>query len=54
MKQRLYIEYDVVTADISIIENDMTVFESFGVIEAAKAMISNKWLNDTEGSEING
>lgn len=54
MKHRLYIEYDVVNGDISIIENDMTALESFGAIEAAKAMISDRWLNNTEGSEVNG
>jgi hypothetical protein len=52
MKHRLYIEYDVVSGDISIVENDMTALESFGAIEAAKHMIAQRWLEKTEGVDL--
>ena len=47
MKKRIVIEYDVMDNAISIPENDMSTFEAFGVIEAAKQMISDRWLNST-------
>lgn len=49
MKKRIVIEYDVINNAVSIPENDMTTFEAFGMLEAAKQMITEKWLkNDGE------
>lgn len=48
MKHRLYIEYDIVTQEVAIVENDMTTFEAFGVMEAAKIMIGDRWLQLTD------
>lgn len=54
MKKRLVIEYDVVENAVSIPENDLSTFEAFGVMEAAKNMIAERWLNSTEGCDIDG
>ncbi|WP_157764414.1 hypothetical protein [Paenibacillus riograndensis] len=48
MKHRLVIEYDLINNSVEIVKNDMTTFEAFGVIEAAKAMITERWLKVTE------
>lgn len=48
MKHRLCIEYDIVTQEVAIVENDMTTFEAFGVMEAAKIMIGDRWLQLTD------
>ncbi len=54
MKRRIVIEYDVIENSVGISENDMSTFEAFGVIEAAKQMIADRWLNTTEGKDIDG
>lgn len=54
MKKRIVIEYDVIKNAVGIVENDMSTFEAFGVIEAAKQMIAAAWLDKTEGEDING
>lgn len=53
MKKRLVIEYDIVTNSISIPENEMSTFEAFGMLEAAKLMIADRWMEITEGEELN-
>ena len=50
VKKRLVIEYDVIDGAVGIAENDMSVFESFGVIEAAKAMIAAEWISKPDES----
>lgn len=54
VKKRLVIEYDVIENSVGIVENDLSTFEAFGVIEAAKQMIAERWLDKTEGEDING
>lgn len=49
MKKILVIEYDMINNSITIPENDFTTFEVFGMLEAAKAMIADRWLNGDEG-----
>lgn len=51
MKQRIVIEYDPIMRELKITDNDFTTFESFGILEGAKQMIANGWLNTTEGEE---
>lgn len=41
---KIVIEYDPINRSVSISENDFTSFEAFGMLEAAKAMIANDWL----------
>lgn len=52
MKKRIVIEYDPIEDAVGIVENDFTTFESFGVIEAAKMMITDAWFERTEGKEL--
>lgn len=54
MKKRLVIEYDVIENAVAVVENDMSTFEAFGVIEAAKQMIADAWINTTEGRDLDG
>lgn len=46
MEQQLVIKYDVTTCTLKIEENDFTTFEALGILEAAKAMISDDWLKE--------
>lgn len=41
---RIVIEYDPLEKSVAIKENDFTTFEAFGMLEAAKAMISADWI----------
>lgn len=40
----IVLEYDPKERTVRIKENDFTTFEAFGVLEAAKQMISHGWL----------
>lgn len=51
MIQKINIEYDVVAMTIKISENDFTNFEAFGILEAAKQMISHDWLKNVLDEE---
>lgn len=44
MELKIVIKYDAVEKTIQIEENDFTTFEACGILEAAKAMITNDWL----------
>jgi hypothetical protein len=46
MEKQIVIIYDVVTRELKIQENDFTTFEALGILEAAKAMITDNWLKD--------
>ncbi|MCM3598996.1 hypothetical protein M4D55_24985 [Metabacillus idriensis] len=46
MEQQLVIKYDITTRILKIEENDFTTFEALGILEAAKAMISDDWLKE--------
>jgi hypothetical protein len=45
MEQQIIISYNPITRELAIKENDFTTFEALGILEAAKAMIQNDWLN---------
>jgi hypothetical protein len=47
MNQRIVIQYNPITKDLEIVENEFSTFEAFGILEAAKQMIANGWLNET-------
>lgn len=42
--KRLAIEYDCMSGDLGLVENDFGAVEAFGVLEAVKAMIAKRWL----------
>lgn len=46
MEQVIVIKYNPITKTLEIKENEFTTFEAFGVLEAAKQMIANGWLNE--------
>jgi hypothetical protein len=46
MEKKILIKYDIITRKLKIDENDFTTFEALGILEAAKAMISNNWLTE--------
>lgn len=37
---RLVIEYDTLDRKITIVENDFTTFEAFGILEATKLLVN--------------
>lgn len=44
MEQKITIVYDPVARTVTIENNDFTTFEAFGLLEAAKQMIAQRWL----------
>lgn len=46
MMQRIVIEYDPIKRDVYVTENDFSTFEAFGILEAVKQMISQRWLEE--------
>lgn len=51
MKKIITIEYDVVWDNISVDCDSFTAFEALGLLEAAKAMVTKKWLDDPKNKE---
>jgi hypothetical protein len=52
VKKQIIIEYDVIDQTVRIAENDFSTFEAFGVLEAAKVMISQHWCEDDEHETV--
>jgi len=46
--QRIVILYYPLENAIQIVENDFSVFEALGMLEAAKSMITRDWLQDED------
>lgn len=46
MTQKIVIEYDPISRELRISDNDFTTFEALGLLEAAKQMISKGWLEE--------
>jgi hypothetical protein len=44
---KIVIEFDPLDRSIKISENEFTTFEAFGVLEAAKQLISFDWMAKT-------
>lgn len=51
IKKRIVIEYDLAERELRIVDNEFSTFESLGVLEAAKQIISADWLFDQEDPE---
>lgn len=45
---KIVIEYEPIERVIKISANDFLTFEAFGILEAAKQMITNHWLNEED------
>lgn len=44
MEQKITVVFNPITRTLEIKENDFTTFEAFGILEGAKQMIANGWL----------
>lgn len=53
---KITIEYDPIERKLSISGNDFSDMEAFGILEAAKLMVANHWLfnTDAERGESHG
>jgi hypothetical protein len=46
MKKTMVINYDVITQQVEIVENEFGTLEAFGVLEAVKGMIMENWMQE--------
>ncbi len=47
MKQCVIVQYDFIKNTVSV-KSELSTFETFGVLEAARVMIANDWVNDPD------
>lgn len=52
MKKRIVVEYDVVADKVAILENDLTVTESLGVLELAKSCLASFYMEQQDAVHI--
>lgn len=46
VEQKITVVFNPITRTLEIKENDFTTFEAFGILEGAKQMIANGWLQE--------